>query len=82
MKKSIPDDELRITNYELRITNYELRITNYELRMDITPDFKSIYEFAIRNSESSIRFLRRPARVLCSLSSPFLIGPRLPRKKG
>jgi hypothetical protein len=24
-------------------------MTNYELRMDIKPDFKSIYEFAIRN---------------------------------
>ncbi len=30
-------------------------MTNYELRMDITPVFKSIYEFAIRNLESAIR---------------------------
>jgi hypothetical protein len=34
-------------------------MTNYELRMDIKPDFKSIYEFAIRNLESSIRFFHK-----------------------
>ncbi len=30
-----------------------------ELRMDIKPDFKSIYEFAIRNLESAIRLFHK-----------------------
>ena len=34
-------------------------MTYCELRMDIKPDFKGIYQFAIRNLKSAIRFFRK-----------------------
>ena len=47
-------------------------MTNSELRMDIKPDFKSIYEFAIRNLESSIGFFHK--LWANSDQAPFLLG--------